>query len=623
MKQILLLFLAFCGFFPSVCGQDFAILDSLQPLSHGWQEQILQQVDIEELGEAAYGELLEELSELVVWSDTTSHSLRNSRLRQQLVLSGNRCLSSRAGYLDQSEDRKQAGKAYLGDPWHQSIRYRIVAGRHWQAGITLEKDAGEPWRHTFPGYDSWHSFVRMRNVNVNNNVCIAAAVVGHFRLRTGCGLLISQGFSLGKQYLTQQLVSNRSSAITPHSSLTESGFMQGVAADLRIASRLTLLPYFSARQIDGTLNESYVLTALQTDGYHRTHSEAGHRDAAWQIITGARLGWRGEWYDIGLHGTYTQLQYDYRRNANYYNANYFRGHQLSQFSFDYTARFFGGLWRGEWAIDDAKAFALVNALQFEMGSYWKATLLHRYFDTHYRQLHASSVSESSQLQGEQGVLLSVEGQLSRRWQMQGMVDGFWFSQPQYGIRDTTSQGIEGSLRFIYTGSHRSSCPKSGIIGYRIKQKGDYIRHTADASLSLAPTRHINCRTQLRARIYSKVENDPTYGFALSQSVNWQCVQWPSCPFTIEGQACYFNTDDYDSRVYLTERAILYGFGLPMLYGEGLRYSITGTMAIGSRIHLDLKWAMTNYANRANISTGLQQITGNTQQDLWLQIRLKL
>ena len=104
---------------------------------------------------------------------------------------------------------------------------------------------------------------------------------------------------------------------------------------------------------------------------------------------------------------------------------------------------------------------------------------------------------------------------------------------------------------------------------------------------------------------------------------WNCSYWASCPFTVDGQACYFRTDDYDSRIYLTERNVLYGFGLPMLYGEGLRYSLTGALQIGQHVKVELKWAMTNYANRASISSGLQQISGNTQQDLWLQLRLKL
>lgn len=622
MKHILYLFFTFCWFSMPVCGQDIAFSDTLHAHRPDWQEQLLQLVDIEELGEGAYGELLDEMSELVVWSDTAVAASPWRRLRQHLVISGNRCLSARAGFQHQSSDRQQAGQAYLGDPWRQSIRYRLQVGKQWQAGLTLEKDPGEAWRSSLQPYDSWHAFVRLRGTSLTPHLRIADAVLGHYRLRMGCGLLVHQGFSLGKQFLAQQLL-QRTNSITPHSSLTESGYMQGAAIDLRLGPHLTLLPYFSARQIDGTLSPQHILTALQTDGYHRTPSEMGHRHAAWQIVSGARMGWRGEWFDVGVHGTFTQLQFDYQRQPLYYNANYFRGHQLAQFALDYTARAWGGLFRGEWAIDDDGALACINTLQYPIGQYWHATLLHRYYDRAYRQLHASAISEGSGMQGEQGVLLSLEGPLSRHLQLQAMMDWFRFTQPQYGIRHAESQGGEGTLRLLYSSTTHHRHPVTASLGYRFKLKGDYIRHTADAVVHLSPLRTVTCRTQLRARIYSKENQDPTYGYAFSQSLAWQCAPSARCQFTLEGQACYFNTDDYDSRVYMSERAVLYGFGLPMLYGQGLRYSITGTAALASRVHIDLKWALTNYANRSTISSGLQQIQGNTQHDLWLQLRLHI
>ena len=618
-KHFLLLFLVICGMLRPVCGQDIAFSDTLLPYGHAWQEQILQRVDIDELGEAAYNELLDELSELVVWNDTTADSFSLRRIRQNLTTSSNRCLNTRAGYIDPSPQRRDGNKAYLGDAWHHTLRYRLHYGRNWQAGLTMEKDAGEPWRGSLPFFDSWHGFARLRNLRLNDRIRISDAVIGHYRLRLGCGLTVSQGFSLGKQYLTEQLVGQRTNSITPHASTTEAGFMQGIATDLRIGAHLTLLPYFSARQVDGTLSERNILTALQTDGYHRTHTEEGHRAAAWQFVSGARLGWRGEWFDIGLHGSYTQLQYDYIRQKLYYNSRYFRGHELAQFATDYTVRAFGALWRGEVAFDDHGSCALLNTIRYAMGDDWVATVLHRHYSNGYRQLHASSVSESSGMQGEQAILLNVSGQLSRHWQVHAMIDRFWFSQPQYGIRDTTSQGVDASVRLQYANRRNNTA----TLGYRIKQKGDYIRHTWDGTCNFHPTQAISCRTQLRARIYSKVKQDPTYGFAVSQSIGWQGQFSPAFPLSAEAQACYFRTDDYASRVYLTERVVLYGFGLPMLFGEGLRYSLTGTLGIGQRTKLDFKWAMTNYANRATISSGLQQIQGNTQQDLWLQLRVKI
>lgn len=604
-----------------ICGQDVTFFDANRGLSLDWQEQILSQVDMEDLGETAYSELLDELSELVVWSDTLTSGINEGQWRQDIIWSSNRSLSPRAGFMNQDAEHQAQNKAYLGDPWHHGLRYKLRKGRHWQAGLSMEKDAGEAWQKQFPTFDSWHAFVRLSDMNLNQ-LHITDAVVGDYRLKMGCGLLVNQGFSLGKQYLSQQLMRQRSNRISPFASNAEAGYMRGIATDLRLGSHLTLLPYLSVHQIDGTYHaDTHLLSALQQDGYHRTRTEASHRNAAWQILVGSRLGYQGEWYDVGLHVTYTQLQYDYYRNLLYYNAHYFRGHELTQASVDYTLRVAGAVVKGECAIDDRGALAQLTALQYKWNDSWTSSMVYRYYDSRYRQLHASALSENRELQGEQGLTMNVEGQITRHWQLSGMIDYFYHCQPQFGVKAEQSQGFDASVRALY--SRRKG---QLSLNYRVKHKGKTFRHTADAILSWQATPGLMLKSQLRARIYNKEEESAisnSFGYALAQSVVWQCARWSRCPWVLEGQASYFQTDDYDARIYLTERPILYGFGLPMLFGQGLRYSLTGSIKIGPHLHVDLKWALTNYAGQSSISSGLQEIRGNNQQDLWVQLRLKL
>lgn len=597
--------------FLPICGQEMS----------NWQEQILQQVDIEDLSDEAYATLIEELSDLTVWSDTTQHSPFEGKLRQHIIWSSNRCLNTRDGYLNATPDRKETNEAYLGDPWHHSLRYGARYGKHWQIGFNLEKDAGEAWRSSFPMFDSWHAFVRARNLSINQRMKISDVVVGHYRLRMSCGLVLNQGFSLGKQYISDQLFNQRSNMLMPFASNAESNYMQGVATSLSYTTSrgtmLTLLPYISARQIDGTLSSNHILTALQSDGYHRTKTEERHHHAAWQWISGSRVGYRGEWYDIGLHLSYTHLQYDYLRSNLYYNKHFFRGHQLFQSSIDYTFHALNCWLRGEIAFDDQAHPASITTLRFSPSDTWTVSLLHRYYSPQYHQLHASALRESSSMQGEQGLTLNITSQISRHWGISSMLDYFHFSQPQYGIRDSISNGFEGLLKLNYA-NHIS-------LTYRIKQKAETFRHTFDATLSFQPLSSLSCKTQLRSRIYNKKGNgdNTSLGYLAAQSFTYQDRHWQHVPFQIDAQACYFKTDDYDARLYLSERPLLYAFSIPMLYGEGLRYTLTSTIKIGPSLSLDLKYALTNYANRSAISSGLQRIASNTQQDLWLQCRFNL
>lgn len=615
-STILYIFLCISWLYNPLFGQTAEQNLPLKPSDFPWQEQLMHLVDVEDLGEAAYNELLEELSELTLWSDT----LYNNRhlVKQQIILSNNRCLNTRAGYLNQSKELQQKNKAYLGDPWRQSVRYRLHIGEQWQAGISMEKDPGEAWQSRFPGFDSWHAYLRYQkparkpDIQRERFISLEDAVIGHYRLRIGYGLTMNQSFSLGKQYFYQQ-ISQRTNRISPFASNAESNYFQGVAADLRLGSHIHLLPYFSMVQIDGNLSKNDTLTTLYTDGMHRTNTELSHRHAAWQMVMGMRIGWRGSWYEAGLHALNTQYEYPYVRKQMSHNQNYFRGQSLSQLAADCQMRAFHNVLKGEFAIDDKMGFASLTSLQTSWNDNWQSAIMYHYYSNDYRQIFGSCVGENSEMQGEQGLTINLQGSLSKHWQIQGMADWFSFGQPQYQTKGIPEDGYEGLIRGIYTRSWLTSS-----IGYKIKSKNENQRHSIDGIISVNPNPHFSFKTQLRKRIN---ESDKTsQGFAVAQSIGYKSTNNKKVNVNIETQAAYFDTDDYDSRIYINEKNILYGFGYPMLYGKGLRYNVTCNLKIGSHWNIDLKYALANYADKSSLSDGLQKIEGNTQQDLWLQLR---
>ena len=573
--------------------------DTLSP----WQEQLLQLVDIEEIGEEAYNELLEELAELELAADTFPHAHRHHK--QQIILSSYRCLNTRAGFRDQSEERQQTNKAYLGDPWRQSIRYRLKQGDRWQAGISMEKDPGEAWSSNPPFFDSWHAYLRYQTHKMD-------AVIGHYRLRMGYGLTMNQSFSLGKQYFSQQ-VSQRTNRITPFASNAESDYLQGAAFDFRIGRHLSVLPYFSIVQIDGNLSKNQQLTTLYTDGMHRTNTERSHQHAAWQMVMGTRVGWRGSWYELGAHVLNTQFEYPYVRKQMSHNHNYFRGQSLTQFAADYQFRAFHNVLKGELAIDDSLGLATLTSLQTKWSDNWQSALIYHYYSNHYRQLHGSGIGENSEMQGEQGLTLNLSGALSRHWQLQAMADWFSFGQPQYQTDGIPKDGFETLLRGIY-----SQPWMNASVSYRLKSKNETIRHSIDAIMTLSPSAYISFKTQLRKRISDS--SSLSQGLAIAQSLTYKCKLGKQIAFNLDAQAAYFDTDDYDSRIYINEKNILYGFGFPMLYGQGMRYNLTCNLKIGAQWNIDMKYALSNYAKRSSLSSELQEIKGNNQQDLWLQLR---
>jgi len=79
--------------------------------------------------------------------------------------------------------------------------------------------------------------------------------------------------------------------------------------------------------------------------------------------------------------------------------------------------------------------------------------------------------------------------------------------------------------------------------------------------------------------------------------------------------------DYENRVYVYERDILYAFAIPMYYGKGSRYYVNLKYEINSKLSLWFKVAQTVYADyRESISSGNEEIIGNRKTDMRVLIR---
>lgn len=86
---------------------------------------------------------------------------------------------------------------------------------------------------------------------------------------------------------------------------------------------------------------------------------------------------------------------------------------------------------------------------------------------------------------------------------------------------------------------------------------------------------------------------------------------------------YFDTDDYDSRVYAYERGMLYSFSFPAYYGNGIRMAMYGCSDFSEKITIIAKIGMTKYFDRDKIGSGYQEIDGSMMSDLELQLRLRI
>ena len=109
------------------------------------------------------------------------------------------------------------------------------------------------------------------------------------------------------------------------------------------------------------------------------------------------------------------------------------------------------------------------------------------------------------------------------------------------------------------------------------------------------------------------------GFLFSQSAGYK---FTSIPLQFDVSGSWFNTDDYESRLTIYEKNVLYAFSMPSFYYEGTRWAVNARYELNKHIMIQAKYGMTHYLNRDVIGSALEAIDGSTKSDLYLQLRLK-
>ena len=94
------------------------------------------------------------------------------------------------------------------------------------------------------------------------------------------------------------------------------------------------------------------------------------------------------------------------------------------------------------------------------------------------------------------------------------------------------------------------------------------------------------------------------------------------PFSGNIRLQYFETDNFDSRIYAYENDVLYGFSIPAFSDKGFRYYTNINYDVSKKLSFWLRIARTTYLNKETVGSGLDQITGNSRTEFRVQMLWK-
>lgn len=520
-----------------------------------------------------------------------------------------------------SELEKNPNKQYIGYQFYHNFRYNFKYSNHIDLGLTAEVDAGEPFfvGRNKNGYDYYSPYLLITDVNK-----LKTLALGNYRLSYGYGLVMNTDFGMGKTS-SLSTIRNRNKGIHKHSSTNEYNYFQGIAISYQPVHRLTTDVFYSYRNMDGTLNDNMFITSLKTDGYHRLPREFEKKNTFINQLIGTNLSYNGRFFDIGLTGVYNFFNKELKPTANYYNKYYPQGKYFYNVGINYRFFYKKLSLYGETALDKNQSLATVNTLIYAPKSSVQYILMGRFYDARYQSLYANTISENSRVQNESAVYAGVETTLIRQFKLSTYIDLFYFPWKRYLVSKLETKGIDGLIQLSYSPTSTISM----FVKYQYKNKMKdltenkekvtlpFVQQRLRYQLTYQPSDKLSLKTTLHGNRVGYQNHQPSYGFLVSQSGSYKFSK-----FMAAGTFTWFNTDDYDSRITLYERNVLYAYSLPSFYYKGIRTALNFNYEYNRRITLQLKYGMTHYTDRDAIGTGLEQILSSTRNDLIAQLRIK-
>ncbi|NQV53631.1 MAG: helix-hairpin-helix domain-containing protein [Flavobacteriales bacterium] len=539
---------------------------------------------------------------------------------QEAILRTDRFLERQRGYgID---------NGYVGRPERLYARYRFRYADHISAGVTLEKDAGEPFGGPgLPlGFDHQSGHIYVANVGHLHQLAM-----GDFQAQFGQGLTQWSGMAFGRSGDIMR-IKRSARGIVPFTSADENAFLRGGALGLRFDA-FDVTAFMSKKRVDAnvdidTIKGEEAVRSFQRSGLHATRSQIDSKDAVGETIIGGHARYQhSSGGEFGFTSIYTGYQWPLLPPEKPYQRFSSRSRDLLVSGFDYQCMYRNFLFFGEASLQWGAGVGTVNGVLVSLEKGVGISLLHRYYAASYQVPMASPIAEGG-ASNERGIYLGLNSKFNDRWSLNGFIDLFTFPWLRYRV-DAPSDGLEAMVQLSYR-PNRSWSIYSRI---RFETKG-MNGSQASVTYPISERSKTSCRLHwqcdmgeslsLRGRIeWSVYTHSEQYdrGMLLYQDVIWK----PPFPvnYSLKIRFAVFDVEDYSARLYAYEHDVLYASSVPAYYGRGCRFYLLYSHSVSKWCTMSARIAQTYYSDRLSNGSGLGEVSFPRRTQVKLQIRFKL
>ncbi len=541
-----------------------------------------------------------------------------------LVLRSTQTIEKARGFIDSTS----TGNFYPGSPQHVFVRYKYSYKNLLQYGFTAEKDAGEQlFKGTQKsGFDFYSAHLFARNIGK-----IKALAVGDFTVNMGQGLIQWQGLAFRKS-AEALMIKRTSDVLRPYNSAGEYNFLRGIGITIKATknTQVTLFGSYRLRDaninIDTTLFNEGIATSIQTSGYHRTKNEYADKNALQQMAFGGNISFTKKRWQVGLNGIGYQYNNAVQKASDAYNYFAISGKNWFNASMDYSYIYKNFHYFGESAISKNGGYAFIDGIMLSIDPKVDVGMVYRNISKKYQAVQANAFTECTLPTNENGLYTGVTIRPITGIKIDAYADFYQFPFLRFRV-NAPSKGRDYLIQFAYKPNKvvdayvrfRNETKDQNISSLNLPtQPVDGInKKSARAHIGYKITKALTLKQRVEMVWYDRKGTQESNGFSIYTDINYKPML---SPLTANIRLQYFETSDYNSRIYAYETDVLYSFSIPALYDKGWRYYANVNYDVTRKLSLWLRIAQTLYANKAIIGSGLDEILSKHKTEFKIQLR---
>ena len=494
-------------------------------------------------------------------------------------------LINRVDYTLQEKKGFRENK-YLGKPWAGYLKYKMT-DKNISMGITMEKDAGEPFDFkNNQGFDFYSA-----HFMINDLWKFKTIIIGDYKLNFGQGLVFNSSAFYGSAGNIEQFI-QRTDKINKYTSNTETNFFRGIASTLEF-NNLNISLFASYNYLDSA------------NGYHRTENEIKKKFSGYKFSTGGNINYRFKFGKIGLSAVYDSTNLNFGIDYRFYYKNYG--------------------WAGECAIDKKGNISTLHNFYLNTEYNISTNLMIRYYGKNYSSSFANaySMKENS---GETGFLWAFNWNINEKFKWYNSADICFFLEEKYLI-SKPSVGYKINTLFSYNvaENHLLNIKYS----FDSKEKDDvdskehirptlpYFKHSVYVIYNGNFINGAVFKSGVMYNYYKYANEKGSSGYLLYQDLGWK---WEKINFIL--RLAFFNASEYENRLYSYENDVLYAFSSNQYNGKGIRFFFNFNYKIFKNLQLCFKVSNTFFVDRNVIGSGNEEILGSNKTDFHLLLNWK-